>query len=50
MNNKKKKEDLNFDWKDILAMIIAVYQVLLVPFFIIILVIVLLFMVFNILA
>lgn len=41
----EKKRD--FDWKDILAMIIAVYQILLTPLLIIILVIVLLTLVFN---
>lgn len=47
MSNGSKEKKMDYDWKDILAMIIAVYQILLTPLLIIILFFVLLALVFN---
>lgn len=49
MNMDPHKKKPHYDWKDILAMIIAVYQILLTPLLIIILFFILLGLVFNLL-
>lgn len=47
MTHDGQEKKRHYDWKDILAMTIAVYQIILTPLIIIILVIVLLTLVIN---
>lgn len=46
-NNEEKEEKIKFGFKDIIAMIIAAYQIVLVPFAIVILVMVILYFLFS---